>query len=67
MVVRALVDTKHPVVVHMIPTRRCNLACTYCNEYDWVSDPVPTFEMQRRIDKLAALGTSVITFSGASR
>ncbi len=64
MVGRALLDTKHPMVVHMIPTRRCNLACTYCNEYDWVSDPVPTYEMQRRIDKLAALGTSVITFSG---
>ena len=64
MVTRALLDTQHPMVVHMIPTRRCNLACTYCNEYDWVSDPVPTFEMQRRIDRLAALGTSVITFSG---
>ena len=64
MVARALIDTEHPVVVHIIPTRRCNLACTYCNEYDSVSDPVPTVEMRRRIDKLAALKTSVVTFSG---
>lgn len=64
MVVRALVDTDHPIVAHVIPTRRCNLSCTYCNEYDSISDPVPTFEMQQRIDRLAALGTSVVTFSG---
>ena len=44
--------------------RRCNLACTYCNEFDDFSKPVPIEEMYRRIDKLGALGTSVVTISG---
>ena len=44
--------------------RRCNLACTYCNEYDKTSDPVPIDVMLERIDKLAEFGTSVITISG---
>ncbi|MGD1070427.1 MAG: radical SAM protein [Bryobacteraceae bacterium] len=54
----------HPVLAHIIPTRRCNLACTYCNEFDDFSKPVPTGEMMRRIDLLGALGTSIISFSG---
>jgi MoaA/NifB/PqqE/SkfB family radical SAM enzyme len=44
--------------------RRCNLACTYCNEYDDFSKPVPIEEMYRRIDKLGSLGTAVVTISG---
>ncbi|MBD0327334.1 MAG: radical SAM protein, partial [Pyrinomonadaceae bacterium] len=61
---RALVSTKHPVLAHIIPMRRCNLACGYCNEYDKVSEPVPLEVMKRRLDHLAALGTSIITISG---
>src|SRR5436305_6607398 len=61
---RALLSTKHPVLAHIIPMRRCNLACGYCNEYDKVSNPVPLDVMKRRLDKLADLGTSVITISG---
>jgi len=57
-------STDHPVLAHIIPTRRCNLACTYCNEYDDFSKPVPADEMLRRIDRLAALGTSIVSFSG---
>lgn len=45
-------------------TRRCNLACTYCSEFDDFSKPVPTAEMLRRIDQLAALGTTNITLTG---
>jgi len=52
------------VQAHIIPIRRCNLDCAYCNEYDEVSAPVPLEEMHRRIDKLAELGTSLITISG---
>src|SRR5215210_9521575 len=63
-ITRALASTKHPVLAHIIPMRRCNLACGYCNEYDKVSDPVPLELMNRRLDKLAALGTSVLTISG---
>jgi len=61
---RALLDTQHPILVHVVPMRRCNLACTYCNEYDTVSQPVPLPVMARRLDKLADLGTSMITVSG---
>lgn len=63
-ITRALLRTDHPVLAHVIPMRRCNLACTYCNEFDKTSDPVPLAEMQRRLDKLAELGTAVITISG---
>ena len=62
--VRGLVHTAHPLLVQIIPIRRCNIDCGYCNEYDKVSAPVPTDVMERRIDKLAELGTSVVAFSG---
>jgi len=64
MIAQALASTDHPLLAHIIPVRRCNLSCTYCNEYDDFSKPVPTDEMFRRVDKLGALGTSVITISG---
>jgi MoaA/NifB/PqqE/SkfB family radical SAM enzyme len=64
MIARALASTEHPLLAHIIPIRRCNLSCTYCNEYDDFSKPVPTEDMFRRVDKLAELGTSVITISG---
>jgi MoaA/NifB/PqqE/SkfB family radical SAM enzyme len=64
MVARALASSEHPLLAHIIPMRRCNLACTYCNEFDDVSKPVPIEEMHRRIDKLGELGTSVVTISG---
>jgi hypothetical protein len=41
-----------------------NLDCAYCNEYDKTSAPVPLETMLRRIDRLADLGTSIITLSG---
>src|SRR5882724_2206144 len=63
-VVRAMVSTEHPLLAHIIPIRRCNLACEYCNEYDDFSKPVATEAMFQRVDKLAELGTSVITISG---
>jgi MoaA/NifB/PqqE/SkfB family radical SAM enzyme len=62
--IKAFASTKHPVLVHIVPMRRCNLACAYCNEYDKVSEPVPIETMLKRIDKLAEFGTSVITISG---
>jgi len=62
--VRGLTDTAHPLLVQIIPIRRCNIDCGYCNEYDKVSPPVPTDVLTRRIDKLRELGTSVVAFSG---
>ena len=64
MIAKGLLSTDHPIQVHIIPMRRCNLSCSYCNEYDDFSDPVPIEEMYRRIDKLARLGTTLITISG---
>ncbi len=64
MIAKALLSTGHPILAHIIPTRRCNLACTYCNEFDDVSKPVPLEEMKKRLDALAAMGTSIITISG---
>jgi len=60
----AFLSTDHPLLAHIIPIRRCNLACKYCNEYDDFSKPVPTEIMFRRIDKLGEFRTSVITISG---
>lgn len=64
MFARAMASKHHPIVAHIVPTRRCNLACTYCNEFDAVSQPIPLAEMLRRVDQLAALGTTIITISG---
>jgi len=64
MIVKGVLSTDHPVLAHIIPIRRCNLACTYCNEFDDFSKPVPLDVMYRRLDHLADLGTTIITFSG---
>jgi MoaA/NifB/PqqE/SkfB family radical SAM enzyme len=61
---RAFQWPQRPIVAQIIPTRRCNLSCTYCNEFDHSSDPVPLADLRQRIDTLADLGTSIITLSG---
>jgi MoaA/NifB/PqqE/SkfB family radical SAM enzyme len=64
MIAQGLLSTKHVLLAHIIPIRRCNLACTYCNEYDDFSPPIATDEMLRRIDRLAYLKTAIVTISG---
>jgi MoaA/NifB/PqqE/SkfB family radical SAM enzyme len=64
VVAKALHSPRHPIVVHIVPIRRCNLSCTYCNEFDDFSQPVPVAVMLRRVDRLVELGTTVITISG---
>ncbi|MFQ5664440.1 MAG: radical SAM protein [Terriglobia bacterium] len=64
MIAKGLLSTRHPILAHIIPIRRCNLSCAYCNEYDDHSKPVPTEVMFGRIDRLASLGTTIITISG---
>jgi len=64
MIAKGLVSSKHPVLAHLIPIRRCNLSCAYCNEYDTFSKPIPLEVMFQRVDRLAALGTTIITISG---
>ena len=64
MFVHAIAAPDRPIVAQIVPIRRCNLSCAYCNEYDKTSDPIATPVMLRRIDKLSQLGTGIITFSG---
>ena len=64
MIFHGLVSRDHPVLAHIIPIRRCNLSCAYCNEYDDHSQPVPLETVYRRLEKLAALRTSIICVSG---
>lgn len=63
-VLKGLLSTDHPILAHVIPMRRCNLSCAYCNEYDTFSKPVEAEIMRRRLDKLADLGTTGIIVSG---
>ncbi len=64
MIAKGLLSPDHPVMAHIIPIRRCNLSCAYCNEYDDHSKPVPLDIMIERLDRLADLGTTIVTFSG---
>lgn len=62
-----LVDTvvrKRPLYAQLIVTRRCNLSCGYCFEYDNKSPPVPTETVKQRIDALHRLGTFHICMMG---
>ena len=64
LVALAFKSDQHPVLAHVVPIRRCNLSCAYCNEFDKHSAPVPIHEMLLRIDRLADLGTTAIHLSG---
>lgn len=61
---KGLRSTEHIVQAHIVPIRRCNLDCGYCNEYDDFSPPVPLEKMYSRIDSLGRLGATLITISG---
>jgi MoaA/NifB/PqqE/SkfB family radical SAM enzyme len=64
MIVKGVLSTRHPILAHLIPIRRCNLSCAYCNEFDDHSKPVPTSVMLERVGRLAELGTTIVTISG---
>jgi MoaA/NifB/PqqE/SkfB family radical SAM enzyme len=53
-----------PFHVQLVVTRRCNLSCGYCNEFDDHSPPVPFEELCRRIDKIYELGAWAVEFTG---
>ncbi len=53
-----------PLDAQLIITRRCNLSCGYCSEYDDSSEPVPLADLQRRIDALHRLRAANITLLG---
>jgi len=60
----AAIDADRPLMVNLVVTRRCNLSCGYCTEYDKVSPPVPLDVLKARIDHLARLRTVIVTLTG---
>src|SRR5678816_3915104 len=62
--VRAALDKDRPLIANLIVTRRCNLSCGYCYEYDKVSPPVPLDTLKERIDHLARLRAVFVTLTG---
>lgn len=55
---------KVPLEAQLIITRRCNLSCGYCTEYDHSSPPVPLEDLKDRIDAIHRLGVINISLLG---
>jgi len=53
-----------PFLAHLIVTRRCNLSCAYCTEFDKTSEPVPFDTLAARLARLRALKTWAICLTG---
>jgi len=53
-----------PFLAQLVVTRRCNLDCGYCSEFDKVSLPVPLETLKERIDDLKRLGTFAVELTG---
>ena len=60
----AAIDRDRPLIANLVITKRCNLGCGYCFEYDKVSPPVPLETLKARIDHLAELKTVFVTLTG---
>jgi MoaA/NifB/PqqE/SkfB family radical SAM enzyme len=63
-VAKAFAFKDHPFLAQIIPMRKCNLSCAYCNEYEKGTEPVPLDEVKGWINKLADLGTAHVTIPG---
>ncbi len=53
-----------PIETQLIITRRCNLSCGYCSEYDKTSEMIPLDVLKRRMDVLHRLGVVNIALLG---
>ena len=53
-----------PFLVQLVVTRRCNLKCGYCSEFDNHSESVPVARLMKTIDKIKKLHTYSLTFTG---
>ena len=61
---RGLFSKNSPILGQLVVTRFCNLDCSYCNEFDKVSKPVPLDDLLARVDDLARLDTAIVTCTG---
>jgi MoaA/NifB/PqqE/SkfB family radical SAM enzyme len=53
-----------PFLAQLVIIRRCNLSCSYCSEYDKISDPIPAETLEERLRKLKNLGTFGVSLTG---
>ena len=53
-----------PWFSQLVVIRRCNLSCTYCNEFDQTSDPIPLRTLKERAERLKRLGSFSINLTG---
>lgn len=59
-----IIAQKAPINAQLIITRRCNLSCGYCFEYDRDSDPLSLDTLKQRIDALHRLRVTSLTLLG---
>jgi MoaA/NifB/PqqE/SkfB family radical SAM enzyme len=59
-----LLYNRAPIEAQLIVTRRCNLSCGYCTEYDGHSPEIPFDTLRERIDALHQLGVLNIALLG---
>ena len=59
-----VVYLRAPIEAQLIVTRRCNLSCGYCTEYDTSSAPIPLPILKQRIDALHRLHVVNIALLG---
>lgn len=57
-------DTSRPLLAQIVITKRCNLSCGYCFEYDKVSKPVDLEILKRRMDEFKRLRVVFVTLNG---
>ncbi len=53
-----------PFLAQVIATRRCNLSCGYCTEYDKTSEPVPFDVLRQQLELLRDLRTWAVSLMG---
>ena len=53
-----------PFLAQVVVTRRCNLSCGYCSEFDKISKPVPREILAARFRKLHELRTWAVCLTG---
>lgn len=53
-----------PFFTQLVVIRKCNLSCTYCNEFDKTSEPVAMDVLKPRLDRLKELGAFSVCFTG---